>query len=117
MNEGETENLSCLVYRVKTPKAEEETQMVERQANTAIVNHYSSAVRRKPSKTENAPELREPAQVQDTQIDEEDEYKDLNILLGKIECPKLREQASKHEEYLVKMSMNVQGSLKMDPYL
>lgn len=70
LNEAETENLSCLVYRVKNPKAEEETQMVERQANTPIVNHYSNAVRRKPSKTENLPEYREPIPAQNAQIDE-----------------------------------------------
>lgn len=91
--------------------------MVERHANTAIINHYSNAVRRKPSKTEVTPEYREPVQVQNAQIDEEDEYKDLNVLLGKLECPKFKDEASKYEEYLVKMSMNVQGSLKMDPFL
>lgn len=97
----EEENLSCLVYRVRNPK---EDPVVERQP--AINNHCLPVIRRKPS---------QPEVIQRESIDE---YRDLDLLLDKLDVGKGEPPLSIKDEYFVRDSLlGVRESLSMDPYM
>jgi hypothetical protein len=77
---------------------------LEEKPMVQISNHCSPAVRRKPSRVETVRESVE-------------EYREVDILLGKIEGGREWRADCGKEDFLVRGSFAVRESLSMDPFL